>query len=87
LEIDIEGGGSTTFRRQDLASGFEPDECFSIQHGELVRGKKQIDLAKTTHLRRHGSAEADFPRCLRIDGSRKATPQAATILDNVCSAA
>jgi hypothetical protein len=45
MEIDIEGGGSTTFRRQELARGFEPDECFYIQHAELVRGKKQIDLA------------------------------------------
>ena len=26
--------------------GFEPDECFYIQHAELVRGKKQIDLAE-----------------------------------------
>ena len=44
LDIDIQGGGSTTFRRKDLARGFEPDECFYIQHAELVRGKKQIDL-------------------------------------------
>ena len=46
MEIDIEGGGSTTFRRQDLAEGFEPDECFYIQHAERVRGKKQMDLAQ-----------------------------------------
>ncbi|MGH8470469.1 MAG: Uma2 family endonuclease [Gammaproteobacteria bacterium] len=46
MEIDIEGGGSTTFRRKDLARGFEPDECFYIQHAERVRGKKQIDLAQ-----------------------------------------
>ena len=26
--------------------GFEPDECFYIQHAELVRGKKQVDLAE-----------------------------------------
>ena len=80
MEIDIEGGGSTTFRRQDLASGVEPDECFYIQHAALVRGKQQIDLAEdpppaTSRFRRSG-----FPRCFRIDGSTKATPQAATIL-------
>ena len=46
MEIDIHGGGSTTFRREDLAKGFEPDECFYIQHAERVRGKKQIDLAQ-----------------------------------------
>ena len=30
LEIDVIGGGSTTFRREDLARGFEPDACFYI---------------------------------------------------------
>jgi len=49
LEIDIEGGGSTTFRRQDLARGFELDECFYIQHAELGRGENQIDLAQDPH--------------------------------------
>jgi len=46
MGMDIHGGGSTTFRREDLAKGFEPDECFYIQHAERVRGKKQIDLAQ-----------------------------------------
>ena len=46
MEMDIHGGGSTTFRREDLAKGFESDECFYIQHAERVRGKKQIDLAQ-----------------------------------------
>ena len=44
LDIDIQGGGSTTFLRKDLARGFEPDECFYIQHAELVRGKRQSFL-------------------------------------------
>lgn len=44
FDIDVTGAGSTTFRREDLAKGFEPDECFYIRHAELVRGKKQIDL-------------------------------------------
>jgi Uma2 family endonuclease len=30
LEIDIEGVGSTTFRREDLARGFEPDACYYL---------------------------------------------------------
>ncbi len=45
LDIDIAGAGSTTFRREDMARGFEPDACFYVQHAERVRGKKQIDLA------------------------------------------
>ncbi|HXG22822.1 MAG TPA: Uma2 family endonuclease, partial [Methylomirabilota bacterium] len=28
LGIDIEGLGSTTFKRKDLDRGFEPDSCF-----------------------------------------------------------
>jgi len=46
FSIDVEGAGSTTFRRKDLIKGFEPDECFYIQHAELVRGKKRLDLAE-----------------------------------------
>ncbi|MEZ4734991.1 MAG: Uma2 family endonuclease [Caldilineaceae bacterium] len=37
--------GSTTFRREDLERGFEPDSCFYIQNEELVRDKLEIDLA------------------------------------------
>lgn len=42
--IDVAGAGSTTFRRKDMAKGFEPDECFYIRHAEVIRGKKHIDL-------------------------------------------
>lgn len=44
LNIDVYGFGSTTFRRADLARGFEPDACFYIQHEALVRGKEELDL-------------------------------------------
>src|SRR5947209_15786668 len=30
--LDFENLGSTTFRRDDLQRGFEPDSCFYIQH-------------------------------------------------------
>lgn len=45
LNIPLIGGGSTTFRRQDLERGLEPDECFYIQNVDAVRGKQTIDLA------------------------------------------
>ena len=44
MEIDIEGAGSTTFQRKDLAKGFEPDACFYIRNPERIRGKKRLDL-------------------------------------------
>lgn len=38
--------GSTTIRRQDLAKGLEPDECYYIRHEADVRGKLKVDLAR-----------------------------------------
>jgi len=36
--------GSTTFNREDLLRGFEPDSCFYLQNAARVRGKARIDL-------------------------------------------
>jgi Uma2 family endonuclease len=45
LGIPIQGGGSTTFRREDISVGLEPDQCFYVRHVDRVRGKEDIDLA------------------------------------------
>ncbi len=34
--------GSTTFRREDVERGFEPDSCFYIGNRERVRGKDAV---------------------------------------------
>lgn len=44
LEIDIFAAGSTTFQREDLERGFEPDECYYIQNAARMRGKEAVDL-------------------------------------------
>jgi Uma2 family endonuclease len=44
MRIDVRNFGSTTFRRADLARGFEPDSCFYIQHETNISGKSTIDL-------------------------------------------
>ena len=44
LQIDTVHAGSTTFKRQDLAKGFEPDSCFYIQNEGRISGKAEIDL-------------------------------------------
>lgn len=44
LNIPIKGGKSTTFRRQDLDRGLEPDECYWVAHQAEVAGKLDIDL-------------------------------------------
>ena len=45
LQIDTVQAGSTTFKRQDIAQGFEPDSCFYIQHEGHISGKTEIDLS------------------------------------------
>jgi Uma2 family endonuclease len=44
LGIDRECYGSTTFKRQDMAAGIEPDNCFYIQNHQLMIGKRRLDL-------------------------------------------
>lgn len=45
FDIDILPLGSTTFRREDLLKGFEPDSCFYIQNLAAVENKDEIDLS------------------------------------------
>ncbi len=45
FDMALDGGGSTTYRRQDLERGLEPDECFYIANEQKVRGKEEIDLS------------------------------------------
>lgn len=45
LNVPIKGGGSTTFRRQDLDRGLEPDQCFYTKNELAIRGKREINLA------------------------------------------
>jgi Uma2 family endonuclease len=44
LEIDCECFGSTTFKREDMAQGIEPDQSFYIQNYARMIGKRRIDL-------------------------------------------
>ena len=45
-ELDIEFCplGSTTFKKEAMQQGIEPDNCFYIQNEAAIRGKKRIDL-------------------------------------------
>jgi Uma2 family endonuclease len=42
--VNLMGVGSTSFRRQDLDRGFEPDGCFYGKNLHRVQGKDEIDL-------------------------------------------
>jgi hypothetical protein len=43
-DLDVESAGSTTFKREDLARGFEPDECSFFTNIEVVRGNRDVNL-------------------------------------------
>ena len=45
LEIEFWSLGSTTFDKEEMKSGVEPDDCFYIKNEAAVRGKDRIDLA------------------------------------------
>jgi Uma2 family endonuclease len=44
MSMNVRGLGSTTFRREDLQRGFEPDACFYVQNAGRIRGKTELDL-------------------------------------------
>jgi Uma2 family endonuclease len=44
FDIDNECFGSTTFKRQDVAKGIEPDQCFYIRNHAAMLGKRRLDL-------------------------------------------
>jgi Uma2 family endonuclease len=43
LRIPVEGGGSTTWRREDLEKGLEADECYWVANEPRVR-RRDVDL-------------------------------------------
>jgi Uma2 family endonuclease len=44
LDINNECFGSSTFKRQDMMKGIEPDQCFYIRHYAVMIGKRGLDL-------------------------------------------
>lgn len=44
LASAFKSGRSTTFRREDLDRGLEPDDCFYIRSVRKILGKSEIDL-------------------------------------------
>lgn len=45
LDIAIRSGGSTTFNREELDRGLEPDECYWIKNSHRVCDHLHVDLA------------------------------------------
>lgn len=45
-DVPIKPGGNTTFRREDLERGLEPDDCFWIAHEAQMRTREEWDPVK-----------------------------------------
>ncbi|MBK8979132.1 MAG: Uma2 family endonuclease [Planctomycetes bacterium] len=45
LDVPRESCGSTTWQREDLLKGLEPDECYWIQNADVIAIKGVVDLA------------------------------------------
>lgn len=43
---DYECFGSTTFKKENMMAGIEPDNCFYIQNHALMVGKRRLNLAE-----------------------------------------
>src|SRR5262245_22716766 len=82
LKVRVKSAWSTTFRREDLERGLEPDRCFYIHNLPAVLGKLEIDLAqdpppdlaidiKSSCLDRLAIyAALDVPEVWRFDGAQ-----------------
>ena len=46
LNLNIKSIGSTTYKRQDLVKGVEPDSAFYIHNEPIMRGKTNLDLTQ-----------------------------------------
>src|SRR5438477_6623729 len=44
MDLDFVAAGSTTFKREALKRGFEPDASFYIKEPQRIRGKKRLDM-------------------------------------------
>ncbi|WP_017659295.1 Uma2 family endonuclease [Baaleninema simplex] len=44
LNLDWEPYGSTTFKREDIGAGIEPDDCFYVQNAARMTGLRRVDL-------------------------------------------
>ena len=44
LQVSCIGAGSTTFKREDMARGLEPDNSFYFKNYPLIVGKTELDL-------------------------------------------
>jgi Uma2 family endonuclease len=65
LEIPLVGSGNLTIRREDLARGLEPDECFYVRHAVRMAEIRELDFTR----------DPPFDLVIEIEYSRRIDPR------------
>lgn len=82
LRYPLHSGGNTTFRREEIDRGLEPDECFWIEHAMVIDNHRnwdpgvdpppdlavEIDVASSSVNREEIYARLGVPELWRFDG-------------------
>ena len=84
FQTDWLGLGSTTYTKNDIKKGFEPDSCFYFANGPKMRGVKrldmtvhpapdliiEVDITSLSTFRQHIYARFGVPEIWRSDGEQ-----------------
>jgi len=84
FQINARSLGSTTYLKDDIEKGFEPDSCFYFENEERIRGVKrldmsvhpapdliiEVDITSLSTFRQHIFARFGVPEIWRFDGGQ-----------------
>jgi Uma2 family endonuclease len=84
FQINARSLGSTTYLKDDIEKGFEPDSCFYFENEPKIRGLKrmdmsvhsapdlivEVDIMSLSTFRQHIFAAFGVPEIWRFDGER-----------------
>jgi Uma2 family endonuclease len=84
FQINARSLGSTTYLKDDIEKGFEPDSCFYFENEERIRSVKrldmnvhpapdliiEVDLTSLSTFRQHIFARFGVPEIWRFDGKQ-----------------
>ncbi len=84
FQINARSLGSTTYLKDDIEKGFEPDSCFYFENEERIRGVKrldmsvhpapglivEVDITSLSTFRQHIFAAFGVPEIWRFDGEQ-----------------
>ena len=84
FQVNARSHGSTTYLKDDIEKGFEPDSCFYFENESIIRGVKrmdmsvhpapdlivEVDITSLSTFRQHIFAAFGVPEIWRFDGEK-----------------